>query len=245
MSAAAAARAEPRRPWRSRPRRRSASTNAGISAGSAEPSASSITTMSPVTAAKPAASALPLPRARLAHHPDRAGSVAWARLDGVVDRAAVDEDHLVDRRQRRQHGGQVARLVERRHHDADPRLPWAPWAHRSHRVLLRPRGHADTPHRYAGATQCRLTPRSASSRLDGAPHTRRLGRQASDHDPIGLPRRRRTVESVWTGHADPPTRRRVGLPRPSGSATGPGPRRRRAARGRGSRSGTGASGRSR
>ena len=39
----------------------SASTNRTISAGSAEPSASNITTMSPVTRAKPAARALPLP----------------------------------------------------------------------------------------------------------------------------------------------------------------------------------------
>ncbi len=39
----------------------SASTNRVISAGSAEPSASNMTTMSPVTRAKPAASALPLP----------------------------------------------------------------------------------------------------------------------------------------------------------------------------------------
>ena len=39
----------------------SASTKRAISAGSAEPSASNITTMSPVTRAKPAARALPLP----------------------------------------------------------------------------------------------------------------------------------------------------------------------------------------
>ena len=39
----------------------SASTNRSISAGSAEPSASNMTTMSPVTRAKPAARALPLP----------------------------------------------------------------------------------------------------------------------------------------------------------------------------------------
>ena len=39
----------------------SASTNAGISAGSAEPSASNITMTSPVAAAKPHAIALPLP----------------------------------------------------------------------------------------------------------------------------------------------------------------------------------------
>ena len=39
----------------------SAETNRGISAGSVDPSASSITMMSPVQAAKPSAIALPLP----------------------------------------------------------------------------------------------------------------------------------------------------------------------------------------
>ena len=39
----------------------SASTNRGISAGSVEPSASIMTMMSPVAAAKPQASAFPLP----------------------------------------------------------------------------------------------------------------------------------------------------------------------------------------
>ena len=59
----------------------SASTNAGISRGSAEPSASNMTTTSPVAAANPQASALPLPLR------------VWVitRIDGMTRRATAIE----------------------------------------------------------------------------------------------------------------------------------------------------------
>ena len=98
----------------------SALTKRSISSGSAEPSASNMTTMSPVTRAKPAARALPLPlRAwRTVMMP---GHRAAGRGDRAVDRAAVDEDDLVDLRQLREDDRQVQRLVLGRHHDADAR----------------------------------------------------------------------------------------------------------------------------
>ena len=77
----------------------SASTNIGISAGSAEPSASNITTDVAGDLAKPAASALPLPR-RICVTVTMPGSSLAGGLDRPVDRAAVDQDHLVDRGQR-------------------------------------------------------------------------------------------------------------------------------------------------
>ena len=42
--------------------------------------------------------------------------------DRAVDRATVNEDHLMHLRQLRQHGGEVERLVERRNDDADARI---------------------------------------------------------------------------------------------------------------------------
>ena len=72
----------------------SASTKRGISAGSAEPSASSMTTRLPVTAAKPVRKASPLPRP-LWVRTRMLGVGAAGGLDRVVLGVAVDEDHLV------------------------------------------------------------------------------------------------------------------------------------------------------
>ena len=100
-------------------RRSSAATNSGISAGSVEPSASSITMMSPVAAANPQARALPLPRAVWVTTRTSGRRRAGDR-DGVVGRVAVDEDHLVDDgREPGQHVRQVRGLVQRRDHRGD------------------------------------------------------------------------------------------------------------------------------
>src|SRR5215207_4009144 len=95
-------------------------TKAGISVGSAEPSASNMTMTSPVAAAKPQAMALPLPLR------------VWviARTHGRVRRAA--------RGDRGQDDLEVARLVAGRYDDADgrerrpPRLGARTWAAAQH-----------------------------------------------------------------------------------------------------------------
>ena len=64
----------------------SAPTKSGISRGSVEPSASSITTMSPVAAWKPARSAAPLPARELEHDPRRpAGTGAATEMVSSVE----------------------------------------------------------------------------------------------------------------------------------------------------------------
>ena len=72
----------------------SASTNRGISPGSAEPSASSMTMTSPVAAAKPQASAFPLPAWSIDH--ENVGTRITTCFHGVVRGFAIDQDHLVD-----------------------------------------------------------------------------------------------------------------------------------------------------
>ena len=104
--------------------RSATSTNRSISAASADPSASSITMMSPVSGHE---SALQRSAFALALLPDDAhvGSQVGGHLDGVVHRPSVDDDHLGDAvRQPAQGVGQVPRLVERRHHDRHRRRPW-------------------------------------------------------------------------------------------------------------------------
>ncbi len=66
-----------------------------ISWPSAEPSASTITMMSPVQAANPVIRASPLPLPALLDDLDAGPQVA-GDLDGVVGGVAVDEDHFVD-----------------------------------------------------------------------------------------------------------------------------------------------------
>src|SRR3954471_16100002 len=92
----------------------SLATNWGISAGSVEPSASIITMMSLVHAAKPQARAFALPLAGLLHDLDVRPQLP-RHLDGAVDGAAVDHDHLGDvGRQLGEDVRQVAFLVKGR-----------------------------------------------------------------------------------------------------------------------------------
>jgi len=91
-----------------------AATKRGISCGSVEPSASSITMMSPVEASKPLCKGVTLARALLFDDlgvgPQLAGDLARA-----VRRASVDDDHLVQiAGQASEHVGQVLDLVEGR-----------------------------------------------------------------------------------------------------------------------------------
>src|SRR5665647_932034 len=93
----------------------SASTNTGISRGSVEPSASSITMISPVAGAKGRA----LARSVLLHETD-----AWqqpaSHVSGSVRGLAVDEDHFVDAaRDQRKNVWQVPGFIQRRDDDAD------------------------------------------------------------------------------------------------------------------------------
>ncbi len=104
----------------------SASTNLVISAGSAEPSASNMTTMSPVTRREARGQGVALALAALQDRDDVGQRPAGCH-HGAVDGAAVDEDDLVDLRKLRQHHRQVQRLVERRHHDADQRVLGVPF----------------------------------------------------------------------------------------------------------------------
>ena len=73
----------------------SAATKVAMSSGSIEPSASIITRMSPLAAAKPACRAMPLPRPRLDARSWRRAQLA-DHVDRAVGRPAVDDDQLVD-----------------------------------------------------------------------------------------------------------------------------------------------------
>ena len=97
-------------------------TKVAMSGGSIEPSASSITMMSPVAAAKPVCSAAPLPwRSSITTFASRVQLLD--DVDGAVGRAAVDDHELVDQVGKRgQDVAEVVGLVQRRDDHADRRL---------------------------------------------------------------------------------------------------------------------------
>ena len=99
-----------------------ASTNRGISAGSVEPSASSMTMKSPWATAKPQAKAFALAFAGLTHHQD-VGTELLGHRHSVVARVPVHQDHLVALGvEGGEDVGQVQRLVLGRDDDADGRF---------------------------------------------------------------------------------------------------------------------------
>ena len=97
-----------------------------------------------------------LAAAHLGHGDDPRERLAGG-LDRPVDRAAVDQDHLVDFGKGRQHLAQVPGLVEGRDDDADPRLARARRSRGTERRLgardsHRPAGHLRAPRSRQGSS---------------------------------------------------------------------------------------------